>query len=441
MIEAVYSTKILESPKWSKWPIPPRIFNGYLLKLSRFDHDSKYEALNTINKTIDYILDRLTTTPRLPRADMFRQLCELVSDNYSWPSVDQNLVRTGGSIQKCTTPQDSLAAAAYLGLISLANALLVEGVKENHYGFFGTALLNAIRKNHTDIAVLIIEKGEAKCYWSHVFHAGLKGNRKLIDITVNHAEGWFAREATSVALKGAVASGNFQTICYVISKYFCQNPVTQLSDDKRLSQVLIGQQPSASPLVDFVLNEAAVYGHMAVVQSALAHGASVRSVGMSTSWQLPKGMTRAFEGEYRNPLVSAAIHGWKDIFLMLFAQFLRNEHYKEVPGEALFHAVKRGWIAISDILLSPCYEHRVSLTYIRNNFLILIKSGQTSAIQLLLNRRMKLLSADKRSCEEAYRWAKDHGYTSICQSFIANGCADRAWNLEGSSQNIIGVVE
>lgn len=276
-----------------------RIFAGYVIKLTTFRHSSQYDVVNIIHETVEYLLNS-TGSPESSRLDMVEQLCKLTSDHadlgplvVSEQTIAPISAPTGlldFSLSRTRSLQHVLTATIHLGFSSLAQTLIDEGVKDFKspqpywtQSCFGTALFSAIRQNQINLVSSLLKTQHLFCNWTHVFQAGLSGNEAMVDLVLAHPSVDIAREASTVALKGAIAGDHINTIHHLIRKHFSQNPFTKIHDDKWGSDARTGPASyhDNESFLEYFLNEAVVHGRERLVNLALSHGAKARSVAMS----------------------------------------------------------------------------------------------------------------------------------------------------------------
>jgi hypothetical protein len=163
IIKAIIATKALDSPDYEHRYYGDRLYSEYLLARTLADHSRTHHLSGVIRDTAEYILQE-TRADNTGREEYMRSLCmSMVQSCYVWEVariLNPAYCFSGSTVprRECSPQENALAAAAHLGIVSLFQRLVEDGVK-NAATYFGRPLECAARRGDYEMTHTLLEKG------------------------------------------------------------------------------------------------------------------------------------------------------------------------------------------------------------------------------------------------------------------------------------------
>jgi hypothetical protein len=400
LIQAVYSTKILESTEWERCKVEPTILAEYLFKRLQSRGASQYEAVSLINQTVDYIIEK-ASLPISNKLEYARKLCDLAvnaSLNQTAHHILHPNITQDGIFAKATLDHNVLAASIHCGISALAETIIKDGVENINAGtYFGSAIRSAYENNNIKLIAQLYLAG-AKPGVIEVNLAARKGNTLALQLAFDRERGhpYWEPEFYVAAVHGAASKNRLDVLRFLHRR--ASSPAKLLVNNLVIVKRFTYSTYETSA-ANIILIEASLHGHSELVQLALGLGAN--TVAEVSGWS--------------NALISASTNGHGHVVQTLLSNM--PEDSGEQISFALIAAIGRGWIRVVQMLL-PLEAFHDTMRWFHAQFFKAVKAGQVDVVDLLLIARKVHLQDDPRLCEEAYSWAVSHGYTSIARLLI-----------------------
>ncbi|MCJ1466565.1 hypothetical protein MMC07_005185 [Pseudocyphellaria aurata] len=426
ILRTMFATKIIDSHPLDRFQTMPNTLQARHLETRVFTdpRTRRVNALTTVmRRTVDRLLKETEQHSSEYRSKYTRVLCGAAADflnsKRSTETLDQLKCGPFNSDYRYEDVRDVFAVAAHVGVVSLLQKLIDEGVEINAQSqYFGRALRGAAFGGHREAVLLLLECGADPNADSAPAHF----NQRRAVLLHHH----------STALQAAALAGHENVVRLLLEpKYHIRTSGPEYErailyaaqgGHLRLLQHLMDNAEvlQSTKLQEWILLKASCFGHEPIVQLMLDLGTNI-SIG--ADWD---------NVEDESPLRVAAAHNFFNIVQLLLAQGADTDkggNYEDFPP--LYYAVQGGHRRVAETLL----DHGADVNAGERTALEVSVTGGTFEMVRFLLERGAALETERQRSDTLYAEAAYRGHEPILRLLMKFGGSDDVEYVRAAKRN------